>query len=420
MKKGYVDVSLVKVIVEGSAGVGKTCLLNLLLKRRPPQERHSTGCAERAIRVIRVGKKRGKWNEISTEEFEKMIAEVVPVLYEELKGRGQGKRETNKVVSETKMEVEGEERVVGVVGVGKSVKGKGDSGQEVMESKHTVISKDCKMVIEEVTKRLVGSGKTSCQLLDTELIYLTDTGGQQPFWDLIPIFTRDNSATIFVHRLCEELGEHPLNELYQRGQQVGPSQRATLTTAQAFKTMLRGMRKGGRHSKIITVGTHRDLAEDCKETLKEKNEKLVAIASSNFKRDVVYRNEGLKEVVFPVNTKAPEEVDRKEGEKIRASIEKGATQHEIPIWWFILQIILEDLAHKLGRDVLSKKECLHVSDPLGFSEAELNSALSFFDRLNIFLFKETVLPTAVFTNPQVPLDKLSKLVEQQYIPPEGR
>ena len=378
MKKGYVNVSLVKVIVEGSAGVGKTCLLNLLLKRPPPQERHSTGCAERAIRVIRVGKTRGKWNEISTEEFEKMIAEVVPVLYEELRGRGQGKGETNKVVSESKMEAEGEEREVGVVGVGESRAG--DGGQEVMESKHTVISKDCKMVIEEVTKRLLGSGKTSRQLLDTELIYLTDTGGQQPFWDLIPIFTRDTSATIFVHRLCEELDEHPLNELYQGGQQVGPSQRASLTTAQAFKTMLRGMHEGGRHSKIITVGTHRDLAGDCKETLAKKNEKLVAIAASNFKRDVVYRNEGLKEIVFPVNTKVPEEVDMKEGEKIRNSIEKGATHHKIPIWWFILQMILEDLARKLGRDVLSKEECLHVSKSLGFSEAELNSALSFFDR----------------------------------------
>ena len=387
MKDGYVNVSLVKVIVEGSAGVGKTCLLNLLLKRPPPQERHSTGCAERAIRVIRVWKESGEWNEISTEEFQKMIAEIVPVLYQELRNKKKGKEEENEVLSEWSS-------------VGET-SGVGDEGA----------------VIEDVLGKLtqmVGNGKTSRRLMDMELMYLTDTGGQQAFWDLIPIFTRDTSATIFVHRLCEELNEHPLNDLYQGGQQVGPSQRAILTTAQAFKTMLRGMRKGGRHSKIITVGTHRDLAGDCKETLKEKNKKLVAIASSNFKRDVVYRNEGLKEVVFPVNTKAPEEVDRKEGEKIRTIIEKGATQREIPIWWFILQMILEYLARKLGRDVLSKEECLHVSNSLGFSEAELNSALSFFDQLNIFLFKETVLPTAVFTNPQVPLDKLSKLVEKQY------
>ena len=29
----------------------------------------------------------------------------------------------------------------------------------------------------------------------------------------------------FFHRLCEELDKHPLNDLYQRGQQVGPSHR---------------------------------------------------------------------------------------------------------------------------------------------------------------------------------------------------
>ena len=78
-----------------------------------------------------------------------------------------------------------------------------------------------------------------------ELIYFTDCGGQQAYWDLAPIFIHDTLATLFVHRLCEKLDEHPLNDLYQSGQQVGPSQRATLTTAEAFKTMLRGLHEGG-------------------------------------------------------------------------------------------------------------------------------------------------------------------------------
>ena len=144
-----------------------------------------------------------------------------------------------------------------------------------MVARKVASSIDIKAVIEEVLKKL-GSGKASHRLLEMGLIYLTDTGGQQPFWDLIPIFAFDTSATVFVHRLCEELDEPPLNDLYQRGQQVGPSQRASLTTAQAFKTMLRGMHKGGRHSKIITVGTHRDLAGDCKETLTKKNERSLS------------------------------------------------------------------------------------------------------------------------------------------------
>ena len=433
------NVTLVKVIVEGPAGVGKTCVMYLLLSKSPPKERHSTGCAERAIRVIRVGKEGGEWNEISTKEFQEMIAEAVPILYEELRAKGKGLEELENVLSGLEVgEGEGEEERGGneedegreerEVSGGNEVKveeraegegdgGEGSEGMKPNVDKVTSGSQEGKAVIDGVINkltRLVGSGKSSRRLLDMELIYLTDTGGQQPFWDLIPIFTYDTSATLFVHRLCEKLDEHPLNDLYQRGKQVGPSQRATLTTAQAFKTMLRGLHEGGKRSKIIVVGTHRDLIEDCKEKLTDKNEKFASIASPHFEEDMVFRNEQMKEVVFPVNAKAPEKDDKKEASKIRASIEKGATQHKIPIWWFILQLILEALAHKLGRDVLSKDECLHVSDSLGFSEGELDAALAFFDKLNIFLFKKKILPRVVFTNPQVPLDKLSKLLEKQY------
>ena len=442
MKHGHVNVNVVKVIVKGSAGVGKTCLTHLLLDKPSPQERQSTGCAERSIRVIRVGKEGGEWNEISTNEFQKIIAEAVPVLYKELeKTRRKRKRPAdvdevlpNQELEEEKMEVGNEmgtEEQVGVKASSSREEGRkieqenqqiGDVGQGKKE-KHTFGSEASKAAIDQAKGKLielVQIGTASHRLMEMELIYLIDTGGQQSFWDLIPIFARDTSATLFVHRLCETLDEHPLNNLFQGGEQVGLNQRATLTTAQAFKTMLQSLhqeeeaqREGGQ-SKIITIGTHRDLAGDCTETLEEKNDKFSAIVSNHFQSHVVYRNEGLKEIVFPLNTKTPEEEDKKEARKIRASIEKGATQHKIPIWWFILQLILEDLAHKLGRCVLSKDDCLQVSNLLGFSEGELNAALDFFDKLNIFVYKEKVLPGAVFTDPQVPLDKLSRLVEKQH------
>ena len=62
----------------------------LLLCKSPPslEERHSTGCAERAIRVIYMGKEGDKWSEISTKEFQDMIAEAVPILYDDLKAKG--------------------------------------------------------------------------------------------------------------------------------------------------------------------------------------------------------------------------------------------------------------------------------------------------------------------------------------------
>ena len=426
MKKGYVNVTLVKVIIEGPAGVGKTCLMYLLLSKSPPspEQRRSTGCAERAVRVIHVGKEGEKWSEISRKDFQEMIAEAVPILYQELKGKGKGMETLANVLSglgSVEGEMGGEREKEGEVG-GEREKDGEESREGGLKEKELSCSEftsagDHKAVIDGVIQKLtelVGSSKSSRRLLDMELICITDCGGQQPFWDLIPIFTRDTSATVFVNRLCEKLDEHPLNDLYQSGKRVGPSQRATLTTSEAFKTMLRGQHEGGKRSKIIAVGTHKDLAHECDETPEEKNKKLAAIASPHFKDDLVYRNESLKEILFQVNTIDPKDDDKKEASKIRASIEKGATQHKIPIWWFILQLILEALALKLGREVLSKDECVHISGSLGFSEEELDAALGFFDKLNIFLHKKHILPRVVFTNPQVPLDKLSMLVEKQY------
>ena len=85
--------TLAKVLVVGPAGVGKTSLLYLLLCKDPPDQRTSTSCAERSIRVIRIGKESGEWNEIPKKEFEQMIAEAVPVMCEELKAKRTGSTE---------------------------------------------------------------------------------------------------------------------------------------------------------------------------------------------------------------------------------------------------------------------------------------------------------------------------------------
>ncbi|CAI8010209.1 hypothetical protein GBAR_LOCUS6741 [Geodia barretti] len=122
----------------------------------------------------------------------------------------------------------------------------------------------------------------------------------------------------------------------------------------------------------------------------------------------------MDDVLFQMNTKTPNDEDKKEASKIRMSVHKVATYHKIPIWWFILQRILEALAEKLNRKVLTKEECVHVSNVLGFTEGELEAALSFLDKLNIFLYKKMILPDLIFTDAQVPLDKLSALVEKQY------
>ena len=190
-----------------------------------------------------MGKEGEEWNEISTNEFQKIIAEAVPVLYKELERKRRERLEDEDKVhlnlesKEEKKEVGNEvgtEKQVGVKASSSGEEGrkieqenqqKGGVGQGKRE-KHTVGSEASKAAIDLAKAnliQLVQSGTASHRLMDMELIYLIDTGGQQSFWDLIPIFARDTSATLFVHRLCETLDEHPLNNLFQGGKQVGPS-----------------------------------------------------------------------------------------------------------------------------------------------------------------------------------------------------
>ena len=52
MTKGYVETSVTKCLILGAAGVGKTHLKHLLLKKHPPEERVSTGLADNPVRAI--------------------------------------------------------------------------------------------------------------------------------------------------------------------------------------------------------------------------------------------------------------------------------------------------------------------------------------------------------------------------------
>ena len=86
---------------------------------------------------------------------------------------------------------------------------------------------------------------------------------------------------------------------------------------------------------------------------------------------------------------------------------------KIPLWWYFLELALGRLAAMLGERVLSRNECLSIAHNFGFSEEEFDVALRYFDDLNLCLYYP-VLPNVVFSDPQVPLDKASELVQYSY------
>ena len=77
MKEGYIEVSIIKCLLLGTAGVGKTCLLHLLLGMLPPQLRQSTACIEQAIRAICVKygiDSQGEWEKVDSDGLHDHLA----------------------------------------------------------------------------------------------------------------------------------------------------------------------------------------------------------------------------------------------------------------------------------------------------------------------------------------------------------
>ena len=86
MKKGVIEVHNIKCVISGAAGVGKSCLELLLLGKKPPKVRRSTGCAEpiRAVSGTRIQFFDGGWKVVSEEDLEEMIAHSIPIFCDSL------------------------------------------------------------------------------------------------------------------------------------------------------------------------------------------------------------------------------------------------------------------------------------------------------------------------------------------------
>ena len=330
IEEGSIEVSLAKVAIVGTAGVGKTSVYCLLMGLPPPDpgKRTSTECATRPIRVIQVGgREDGKWEKAVLKQ---MVAEAVPTLCRRLKrcAREKGSTVHEEVVpQEMDIKEETENRAESSSNTDSDTP-KTSPLQGVIED---VVMELEQLVTQHLTvERLYRD--TEQLSLEKKAIYLTDSGGQQAFWDLAPIFLHSPSTIMFVHRLCDKLGKKPLDDLYKEGKLIGPSQRATLTTVEAFQLMCQGL-EIDRESKVIVIGTHKDVYDERhNESIGDKNEKFGSYIPENAK---LYFDEGMSKVIFEVNAAIPGEEEKEIAKAIRENVVESAQHHVVPISWYI-------------------------------------------------------------------------------------
>ena len=388
MQDGHVEAWLSKMLLYGAAGSGKTCTKDMIAGNPPPERRHSTPLAVRPATVYRVSVEGKEWTKLTTRQERKsflarMLSTVVPDLDNRLHATQQ---ETQKALSSSEFSVPSKEPNDSVPQENSQQQPSSDETIErVAESKFEdeIHDSEVDKRLESITTdkeliKMMGQISTTTDPLSIiRILHIIDSGGQPQFHEILPIFLRQLSFYVFVFRLCDALDSRPLVELYADGKQVGTSYRSAQTIEQLLQHCVRTMHSygasSGCHSQIIVFGTHADeLKESLQRTLKQTNEKILKILLSSLLREqIIYFNSALNEVVFPVNAADPGSLEKDIVKKIREIVlgnKSMIKSTKIPLKWFGLEVLLEEMAQTQG--VLSKKVCLEAAvDKLFFEES---------------------------------------------------
>ena len=251
---------------------------------------------------------------------------------------------------------------------------------------------------------------------DETVVFMVDSGGQPEFMEAMAVFLGETSACVLVIDLSQSLDEHPLIGYWCRGKPLSKPYRCIRTNEENLKKFIQTIntftsKTKGPPSKLLFLGTHRDLAHKClPETVADKNERLKKLIPAKFEKQIIQLDK--KTLIFEMNAQNPDDTDRKMAEKVRSYIlqQCPAKEVEIPLRWDAFEEKLRSLTKGLGRLVMSHKECWRVAQSLGLEKDTFNAALDFFHNWSLMFYFRDILPEVVFIDPQVLLDKVSELV----------
>ena len=412
LQEGYVLLTIIKLILMGPPGVGKTAFKSLLFNWKPVLQHNSTGIASRPVQAVErmIEQDKGRiWEKISAERLLSMLAAAMNIRTNKLKSPSTSEDGNHDTSSHNSL---GE-----------------DSSSSTQATTTVQVQPDPSFYSEKILKE-IEKGERSGELNRSTWIYLLDSGGQPHFADVSRAFIRSNTVYYITIKLTEKLSDKPPFLYSLEGKPLSePNIDLCMTNLQLIKHFVRSIvssesSKTGANPLIFIIGTCSDKYNESKmEPIKAKNEQLVA-ELDQFCDYLVFDNEPEGELIHPVNNICEGEERKELSAKLRSSVmihmKKMETEEvpkkmeiQVPIRWFVFEIMMKDEVSKEG--IISLDKCHDISRKLGMNEDNVTECLKYFDSLSLVLYFPNVLDQVIFTNPQYLLDMLSTLISISFV-----
>ena len=406
LRSGYVSVNLIKVLVIGAAGVGKTHLLHLVIGEPLPSVRQSTPIMARPVQTfLSMKKDTDTFQKVTSKELNELLANTV-----------------NRSVPE---QIPSEHPACITLASNPKVtelhQNCGNSYQHtesLMNDTDSIHSSEVNMTTfkpSELEQELIPmiAQFEEAPLMTVDWIYFTDTGGQPEFHQLLLAFVPNTDRSVFVLKLCDNLDAYPPAAFYDNGNCINQTHHSALTNKEILMHYTQAMHSGPSESRLMVVGTFRDKELECtSETREKKEEELKAILMEQY---TVYSSTSGK-IIFPLNTLNPEALDMEVIREIRKNILSANSsiknlslekKTNVPLKWLVFH---QELL-RASKDILSFEQCMQIASRLNMVEVDVMDSLKFFADLNVIMYYPTILKGLVFINPQLILNIVTQLVK---------
>ena len=394
------------IVLLGIAGGGKTHTMCLLLGKDPPKERTSTICAERPVRTVHGKQEEGRWVKVSPKVQMRMVANTAKAFPGNTRQKCPQQPGPNMQISASQPTTSPTQSVPHLPSaLLQSLPSKGRHQFFGMDS----YQKNIILKMEEVF--------AAAAVQEVHFINLMDSGGQQQFHEVLPDFLPSMDAIVLVHNASQPLQHYPQVEMFVKDKLVGTCH-SPLNNLQIIQRCLQTVQPElvrGRCPVIVFIGTHGDLEYEWPESRDVKNAKLMELLTPEMEQRVIFCGERMNEPLCVINAKTPGADDEKLVNDLRKEIHirSRAKSHAVPLKWHGMDQAIRGVTKCLGRDVLSKEECLEVALTLHFTPESLEEALRYLAELKQ-LHYYSFLPNVIFADSQVLLDKISELVRFHY------